>query len=129
MSDVEKTQQPPVVVRISPTEIEDGWLDQVRRKLEEQGLGPETASRVTDEVQRLSTAVRVDSRKLRAAALIHLLLGALVLVSVVVSGILNTMRHAYAIVYFADGAAAVWGVILMRRGMAQLRLRRRSHSG
>jgi hypothetical protein len=51
-----------------------------------------------------------------------LVLGLLVLASALVSVILNSLLHAYAIVYIGAGAAAVWGVILCRRGLIQWRL-------
>jgi hypothetical protein len=61
MTDPQYTQPPrPPIVQISPTEMAGAWLEEVRRKLEEQGLQPALAARVADEVAQLSPSLVAD---------------------------------------------------------------------
>jgi hypothetical protein len=103
------------------------WPDEVRRKLEAQGLDPTTAARVAEEAARWAPAAVGDPRKLRAAALLHLLLGLLVVASAIGSAILNHLLRARALVYAGSGAAAAWGALLCWRGLTQWCLSRRGH--
>jgi hypothetical protein len=78
MTDPEHPQPPRLpIVQISPTEMQGDWPEEVRHKLEEQGLDPAVAARLADEVARLSQSLVSDPRKLRATARLHLLLGLL----------------------------------------------------
>jgi hypothetical protein len=106
--------------------MEGDWPEQVRHKLEEQGLDPALAERLASEVARASESLAGDARQLRAAARLHLLLGLRVLASAQTGAILNFLLHAYALVCLVAGAAAVWGAILCRRGLILWRLSRRA---
>jgi hypothetical protein len=125
MSDPEQFPRPPPVVQVSPTEIAGDWPNELRRKLAEQGLEPAAVARVAEAVARLAPSLVGDPSKLRAAARLHLLLAGLTLAGAVGGGILNYLLSTSAAAYLVVGGAAIWGGILLSRGLAQWRLSRR----